>query len=241
MKTALQSLETAVEGSDEADEISFTATGDIIATDVQAAIAEVDTEKLALAGGTMSGAINMGTNNITNAGSVTMTSLTVTNLSGSADTYTGDGAANSIVINGSGTFSSSDRRLKENIDLLTSTIAKLDQINGYSYNYISDKEKKKQLGVIAQELEEVYPELLTTREDGYKMVNYQGLIPVLLEAIKEQQSIINDLNYNAAAQEERIKSLEAENSNIKTDIDEIKSLLGLKPNYGATENEEKND
>ncbi|MCF8226920.1 MAG: hypothetical protein K9J30_13670, partial [Bacteroidales bacterium] len=81
VKTALQELETALEAGGSTDdqtaaEVSFTAAGNIVATDVQAAIEELDAEKLALAGGTMSGAINMGTNAITNAGAITGTTIT---------------------------------------------------------------------------------------------------------------------------------------------------------------------
>lgn len=53
---------------------------------------------------------------------------------------------------------------------------------------ISDK---KQFGFIAQDIEKVFPELVSTDENGYLSVDYQGLIPVLIEALKEQQLIIN--------------------------------------------------
>jgi Chaperone of endosialidase len=52
----------------------------------------------------------------------------------------------------------------------------------------------KQMGVIAQEVEKVFPELVTTNGDGYKRVNYIGLIPVLIESIKEQQTQIEKQN-----------------------------------------------
>ena len=56
-----------------------------------------------------------------------------------------------------------------------------------------DYEEGKQIGVIAQEVEEIYPELVTTDADGFKSVDYTKLAPVLIEAIKEQQKQIDEL------------------------------------------------
>ena len=81
---------------------------------------------------------------------------------------------------------SSDARLKSNIVSLGSTLSKLLLIDGKSY----EKNGKQRIGVLAQEIQEVFPELVT--EDGNEMlaVNYQGLVPVLINALKEQQSEI---------------------------------------------------
>ena len=79
---ALQDLETAVEGvtTPNAGAIISTATGDIAATNVDAAIAELESEKLSLAGGTMTGALNMGANNINTTGVITGDGSGLTNL-----------------------------------------------------------------------------------------------------------------------------------------------------------------
>ena len=74
IRTALQELETSLElqtDDQTAAEVAFTPAGNISSTNVQDAIEELDSEKLALAGGTMSGDIDMGTNDITNAGDIT--------------------------------------------------------------------------------------------------------------------------------------------------------------------------
>ena len=130
-----------------------------------------------------------------------------------------------VFIDGSGVLNSSDRRLKENISLLQNTLSKLDQLGGYNYNYKADEKKKKQIGVIAQELEKVFPELVNTDDRGYKMVNYQGLIPVLMQAIKEQQIEINQLNQKVANQESKLSKLESDNKEMKNDLDLIKKML----------------
>ena len=49
------------------------------------------------------------------------------------------------------------------------------------------------VGVIAQEIEEVLPEVVTTRDNGYKAVKYEKIVPLLIEAIKEQQEQIDEL------------------------------------------------
>ena len=84
---------------------------------------------------------------------------------------------------------SSDARLKSNIVSLGSTLSKLLLIDGKSY----EKDGKQRIGVLAQEIQEVFPELVT--EDGNEMlaVNYQGLVPVLINAIKEQEDKISRL------------------------------------------------
>ena len=88
----------------------------------------------------------------------------------------------------------SDARLKSNIISLGSTLAKLMKIDGKSYT-LKSNEKVNKIGLLAQEIEEVFPELVKEGEDkdGTLSVNYQGLIPVLINAIKEQQNQIDEL------------------------------------------------
>jgi hypothetical protein len=68
------------------------------------------------------------------------------------------------------------------------------KIDGKSYTMKSN-EKVNKIGLLAQEIEEVFPELVREAEDkdGTLSVNYQGLIPVLINAIKEQQDQIEEL------------------------------------------------
>ena len=88
----------------------------------------------------------------------------------------------------------SDARLKSNIISLGSTLAKLMQIDGKSYTMKSNENENK-IGLLAQEILEVFPELVKAGEDKNETlsVNYQGLIPVLINAIKEQQNQIDEL------------------------------------------------
>ena len=86
---------------------------------------------------------------------------------------------------------SSDIRLKSNIVSLGSTLSKLLLIDGKSYTMNSDGKDK--IGVLAQEVQEVFPELVGEDTEGMLTVNYQGLVPVLINALKEQEDKISRL------------------------------------------------
>ena len=92
---------------------------------------------------------------------------------------------------------SSDARLKSNIVSLGSTLPKLLQIDGKSY----EMKGKQKIGVLAQEIKEVFPELVSEDDNEMLAVNYQGLVPVLINALKEQDKIIK-------SQEERLANIE---------------------------------
>ena len=83
-------------------------------------------------------------------------------------------------------FADSDRNIKTNIIRLDNCLDKVDRIYGYSYTRVDLEDKtKRHVGVIAQEVEEIYPELVEENEESSKKsVNYSGLVPVLLECVK---------------------------------------------------------
>jgi len=86
----------------------------------------------------------------------------------------------------------SDIRVKTNIKNISNPIEKLSKINGVSFDWKNTE--KSSLGLIAQEVEKVFPEIVNTdEEENFKTLNYNGMIGVLVEAIKEQQTQINNL------------------------------------------------
>ena len=110
---------------------------------------------------------------------------------------------------------SSDARLKANIVSLGSTLAKLLLIDGKSYTM--KKDGKQKIGVLAQDIQKVFPELVSTDDRDMLAVNYQGLVPVLINALKEQQAEIDELKKQDAKmkeQEKRLERLEAIISNM---------------------------
>jgi hypothetical protein len=95
----------------------------------------------------------------------------------------------------------SDARLKANIVSLGATLSKLLQIDGKSYTMKKDKREKQKIGLLAQDIEKVFPELVS-ESNGIKSVNYQGLVPVLINALKEQEEKIK-------SQENKLLKLES--------------------------------
>ncbi len=98
--------------------------------------------------------------------------------------FTGNLEALSFIYN-------SDRSLKKNIRTLDSSLNKILQLRGVSFDW--KKDGKSSVGLIAQEVEKVYPELVSINEDGLKSVQYGNLVAPLIEAIKEQQKKIDQL------------------------------------------------
>ncbi|MBN1108296.1 MAG: tail fiber domain-containing protein, partial [Bacteroidales bacterium] len=96
----------------------------------------------------------------------------------------------------SGTWTGSDIRWKENIFPITDALTGIKKLNPVSYNLKTSEfpqmgfEEGKQIGLIAQEVEKIYPELVRTDNQNYKSVSYEKLTVVLLEAVKEQQQEI---------------------------------------------------
>ena len=107
------------------------------------------------------------------------------------------GPISASVINASGditAFFSSDERLKDNITPIGSAIDKLNTIGGYEFDWNNSSEHSgHDVGVIAQEIEKVLPEVVVTRDNGYKAVRYEKIVALLIQAIKDQQSQIDDL------------------------------------------------
>jgi hypothetical protein len=134
--------------------------------------------------------VAIGTNNttrvtITNGGAMGL-GVTPTNTLGRFE------ASNDIVA-----YSSSDKNWKTNIKNINSPLEKISQINGVEFDWIEDEpvhgNKGHDVGVIAQEIEQILPEIVQTRESGMKAVQYDKMIPLLVECIKDQQKQIEEL------------------------------------------------
>lgn len=91
-------------------------------------------------------------------------------------------------------YHSSDKRLKDNITPIPFAIDKVMQISGNTFDWNNLSENNgADVGVIAQEIESVLPQLVVDRDTGYKAVRYDKIVALLIEAVKEQQSEINEL------------------------------------------------
>ncbi|MCC6371504.1 MAG: tail fiber domain-containing protein [Bacteroidia bacterium] len=132
----------------------------------------------------------------------------------------GGGASEVLVINGAGRSSMpmwtvSDSRYKNNIKKLDDIQSKIKKLSGYTYTLKAKEFKDKnfteaeQIGFIAQELQEVFPQLVSEDKNGYLAVNYQGMVPVLLEAAKAQQEQIDSQKTALEKQQQQIDELKA--------------------------------
>lgn len=103
---------------------------------------------------------------------------------------------------------SSDIRLKEKIVPLNSALNKVSQLEGVSFNW-RDKNigTDREIGLIAQEVEKVFPEVVSTDEEGYKSVQYANLVAPIINAIKELDKKIEDLFNKYYDQQKEIDSL----------------------------------
>jgi hypothetical protein len=135
---------------------------------------------------TVNGAVTL------NAGATSVTGALIV---GGATTSTTVGlirASNDVIA-----YASSDERLKENVVTISGSLDILKQINGYYFDWVPmegiHENEGHDIGVIAQEIEAVLPEIVTTRENGYKAVKYEKIVALLIESIKEQQKQIDEL------------------------------------------------
>jgi hypothetical protein len=117
-----------------------------------------------------------------------------------------------------GILHSSDRRLKRDFSPITNSLTKLNNLEGQHY-YWKDTTRTQQLqtGLIAQDVEQYFPELVNTDEKGFKSVNYIGLIPHLIESVKALKAKDEEF---AALQKELVGY-----KNLQTQIDELKAEL----------------
>ena len=172
--------------------------------------------------GTVSGvtATHVGLGNVTNESKATMfTNPTFTGtVSGVTATHVGLGTSADVQFDSlgigtaaSGTtgeiratgditaYYSSDERLKENFKTLDGALDKVNQLNGYEFDWkdgIEDVVSKKghDIGVKAQEVQALYPELVHERDNGYLAVDYVKLTAVLLHAVKELSAKVDELS-----------------------------------------------
>jgi len=91
-------------------------------------------------------------------------------------------------------FYTSDQRLKDNVTPIEDPLAKVLSISGNTFDW-NEKSNKSghDVGLIAQEINEVLPEAVTTRDNGYLAVDYQRVVPLLVEAIKKLTDKVDDL------------------------------------------------
>ncbi len=130
-----------------------------------------------------------------------------------------------------GVWTSSDIRFKKEIATLENALPQLTRLRGVSYVLKKDEfptrgfPAERQLGFIAQEVEVVYPELVSSDQDGYKTVDYARLTPILVEAIKEQQALIDAMETTIASLRSDEAKQGAQIESLVRQIEELRQLV----------------
>ena len=125
----------------------------------------------------------------------------------------GDVAVTGTITYG-GTTCPSDRRFKTSITPIENSLEKIESLQRVSYYW--DKAKipernfpdGKQIGLIAQDVEMVLPEIVHTNAEGYKSLSYDKMTAVLIEAVKSQRKVIEELQEQNKEFQKRIEALE---------------------------------
>jgi len=123
-------------------------------------------------------------------------------------------------VNCTGGTCSSDIRWKKDVQTLPNSLQNIQKLRGVSYYWKTsefpdrDFSTDKQIGLIAQEVEAVYPELVKTDNEGFKSMDYMSLTAILLEAVKEQQNEIDAL-----------KKLNAQHDDLENRLEKLEVLL----------------
>jgi hypothetical protein len=99
----------------------------------------------------------------------------------------------------------SDGRYKTNIEVIPNAVEKVKQIRGVTYDMTDDSENRRYAGVIAQEVKKVLPEVVMGSEEDRYSVAYGNMVGLLIEAIKEQQTQIEELTSQINTLKEMIK------------------------------------
>ncbi len=135
-----------------------------------------------------------------------------------------DGVINANTVACNGTSVCSDYRLKKNFEKLSDVLSRIAQLDGYYHDWRVDEfedfgfSDRRQIGFVAQDVKKVFPELIEERKDGYLMVDYSKMTAVLVQAIKEQQLIID-------SQQQKFEKLSAESRSMESRMQKLEARL----------------
>ena len=140
----------------------------------------------------------------------------------------GNGLFTGTVTASCGVLVCSDIRYKTNIRPLSNSLSNVLALRGIYYDWNKEVfpekhfDDRSQIGFAAQDLEKIYPEMVHTDEEGFKTVDYSRLTPVLVEAIKEQQVMINTQDEKINTQSELLRSQQKQIDFLKRELVELK-------------------
>ena len=128
------------------------------------------------------------------------------------------GSSDDIFRWGNHTVNYSDRRLKNVGEVFSDGLDKIKQLKVYNYTFKDDKSKTPRVGVIAQDLQKVFPDAVTKGDDGFLRIRWEDMFYALINAIKELDTKFTALN-------NRIKQLETQNKQLEKQNKELEERL----------------
>ena len=145
----------------------------------------------------------------------------------------------SVSINGKSYYASSDRRLKNVGEKYTAGLAELKQLDFFHFTFKKDAEKTPHVGVMAQDLQKVFPDAVTKGDDGYLRIRWEDMFYAVINAVKELDNkiteIVNNItqinsvdekqNQTIAEQQKTIEQLKNDNAEQQKMIDEQQKLI----------------
>jgi hypothetical protein len=151
--------------------------------------------------------------------------------------YTDNSNSRTLFVNGdigakSAFNNDSDRRLKKDIQTIPNALNKVLEMRGVTYQWKDGREAGDRMGFIAQEVEPILPQVVDNKNDHYTM-QYAPITAVLVEAVKEQQSEIEQLkkeNKQLKTEVAKINQMEQQNAQMKAMLEQIQAKLSNQPN-----------
>ena len=143
-----------------------------------------------------------------------------------------------------GFWAGSDKRYKKDIKKIDGALEKIKAVDGFTYQFkreiINDLDftqatESNQLGFLAQDLEKVFPELVQKDDAGFYTVNYDGMVPVLVEALKDQNSVVEGQKEEINNQKEEINNLSEKVDRLETQLSTVlEAINALQGDTGQT-------
>jgi prepilin-type N-terminal cleavage/methylation domain-containing protein len=144
---------------------------------------------------------------------------------GSINNVTNISANGNITVTGIVT-ASSDINLKKNIEIIPNSLERILKVKGVLFDWIDpQKDSRRQMGLIAQNVEKVFPELVYTNDHGIKSIAYQNLVAPLIEAVKSLWQMVQDLKQEVLNLKQELLALKTQQQNWNQKMNQQESEL----------------
>ena len=138
---------------------------------------------------------------------------------------TTSGAGTVSVMGKKYTYQTSDRRLKNVGEKYTAGLEELKKLDFYHYTFKKDEAKTPMVGVMAQDLQKVFPDAVIKGEDGYLRIRLEDMFYAVINAVKELDNKISSIKTTMQSQQETIEKLQKENAELKEEIKDIENRI----------------